>query len=83
VPICLHGGTGLTPRQFDDLIGRGCAKVNISTALKIAFMRAHQEFFAQHPDHADPPALLRFVRERVLAVAKEHIVMFHSEGKAA
>jgi ketose-bisphosphate aldolase len=83
VPICLHGGTGLSPRQFDDLIGRGCAKVNISTALKIAFMRAHRDFFERHPDHADPPALLRFVRERIVAMAKEHIALFHSEGKAA
>jgi fructose-bisphosphate aldolase class II len=83
VPICLHGGTGLTPQQFDDLIRRGCAKVNISTALKIAYMRAHQEFFQRHPDHADPPVLLRFVRERVLGMARDHIAMFHSEGKAA
>jgi ketose-bisphosphate aldolase len=83
VPICLHGGTGLTPQQFDDLIGRGCAKVNISTALKIAYMRAHHDFFQRHPDHADPPVLLRFVRERVLGMAKDHIAMFHSEGKAA
>src|SRR5688572_2835255 len=79
VPICLHGGTGLTPRQFDDLIGRGCAKVNISTALKIAYMQAHRDFFQRHPDHADPPALLRFVRERVVAMAKQHIALFHSE----
>jgi fructose-bisphosphate aldolase class II len=83
VPICLHGGTGLSPRQFDDLIGRGCAKVNISTALKIAYMQAHRDFFQRHPDHADPPALLRFVRERVVAMAKQHIALFHSEGKAA
>jgi ketose-bisphosphate aldolase len=83
VPICLHGGTGLTPRQFDDLIARGCAKVNISTALKIAFMRAHRDFFERHPQHSDPPALLRFVRERVIAMAREHILLFHSEGKAA
>jgi len=83
VPICLHGGTGLTARQFDDLIARGCAKVNISTALKIAFMRAHRDFFELHPDHADPPALLRFVRERVVAMAREHLGMFHCVGKAA
>jgi ketose-bisphosphate aldolase len=83
VPICLHGGTGLSPRQFDDLIGRGCAKVNISTALKIAYMQAHRDFFQRHPEHADPPALLRFVRERVVAMAKQHIALFHSEGKAA
>lgn len=83
IPICLHGGTGLSRHQFDDLIGRGCAKVNISTALKIAFMSAHRDFFERQPGNTDPPTLLRFVRERVLAVAKEHILMFHSEGKAA
>jgi len=83
VPICLHGGTGLSPRQFDDLIARGCAKVNISTALKLAYMRAHRDFFERHPEHGDPPTLMKFVRERVLATAKEHIALFHSEGKAA
>jgi len=83
VPICLHGGTGLSARQFDDLIGRGCAKVNISTALKLAYMGAHREFFERYPDHADPPTLLKFVRERVVALAREHLLLFHSEGKAA
>jgi ketose-bisphosphate aldolase len=83
VPICLHGGTGLLPRQFDDLIARGCAKVNISTALKLAFMRAHQDFFERYPGHGDPPKLLAFVRERVIAMAREHLLLFHSEGKAA
>jgi len=34
VPMALHGGTGLTDDQFRDLISRGCAKVNISTAIK-------------------------------------------------
>ena len=31
---------GMTAEQFSDLIARGCAKVNISTALKIAFMKS-------------------------------------------
>jgi len=83
VPICLHGGTGLSPHQFDDLIARGCAKVNISTALKIAYMQAHREFFAAQPDNADPPALLRFVRGKVLDMARHHLALFHCEGKAA
>ena len=34
IPIALHGGSGMTDEQFADLIARGCAKVNISTALK-------------------------------------------------
>jgi fructose-bisphosphate aldolase class II len=83
LPICLHGGTGLTPAQFDDLIDRGCAKINISTALKIAFMSAHKDFFQEKPGNADPPTLLKFVRERVKQMAVDHIRMFHSDGKVA
>jgi len=83
IPICLHGGTGLTAAQFDDLIGRGCAKVNISTALKISFMEANRDFFRENPDSHDPPTLLKFVRERVKAMAARHIRLFHSDGKAA
>jgi len=83
LPICLHGGTGLSAAQFDDLISRGCAKVNISTALKIAYMTAHKDFFQQKPTNTDPPTLMKFVRERVRQMALEHIRAFHSDGKAA
>lgn len=38
VPIALHGGSGLSDAQFHEMIARGTAKVNISTALKLAFM---------------------------------------------
>ncbi len=83
LPMCLHGGTGLSAAQFDDLIARGCAKVNISTALKIAFMSANKDFFQEKPNSTDPPSLLKFVRERVKQMAVEHIRAFHSDGKAA
>jgi ketose-bisphosphate aldolase len=83
VPICLHGGTGLSAAQFDDLIARGCAKINISTALKISFMGAHRDFFQEKPGNTDPPTLLKFVRERVKQTALHHIRLFHSDGKAA
>ena len=82
LPICLHGGTGLSQAQFDDLIARGCAKINISTALKISFMGAHKQFFREKPDNTDPPSLLKFVRERVKKTAADHIMMFHSAGMA-
>jgi fructose-bisphosphate aldolase class II len=78
----LHGGTGLSSDQFDDLIARGCAKINISTALKIAFMDGNREFFKAQATNNDPPALLKFVREKVKKSASEHIRMFHSDGKA-
>jgi fructose-bisphosphate aldolase class II len=84
VPIALHGGTGMTTAQFQDLIGRGCAKVNISTALKVAYMRANLEFLrdAEQRDKWDPPSLFRHVRGAVMEMAADHMRRFGSEGRA-
>lgn len=83
IPVALHGGTGMTPEQFSDLIGRGCAKVNISTALKISFMRSGYDYMTEHPGQYDPPSIFRAQRAAVMEMAKEHMRMFGSEGKVA
>jgi fructose-bisphosphate aldolase class II len=80
--MVLHGGTGLTEAQFTDLISRGCAKVNISTALKIAFVDAHREYLDANPGKHDPPSMLGHVREAVKTMAEYHIGMFGSAGRA-
>ncbi len=82
IPMALHGGTGLTPGQFADLIGRGCAKVNVSTALKIAYMEANRRYLVEHPVAADPPKLFAHVREAVMAMTTDHIRLFGAEGRA-
>ena len=82
IPIAIHGGTGMTPDQFSDLIARGCAKVNISTALKVRFMRSGFDYMTEHPGEYDPPALFRAQRSAVVEMAKDHIRMFGSEGMA-
>jgi ketose-bisphosphate aldolase len=82
IPIALHGGTGMTADQFLDLVGRGCAKVNISTALKIAFMKSGYDFMTEHPGEYDPPSIFRAQRAAVIDMAKQHIRLFGSEGKA-
>jgi fructose-bisphosphate aldolase class II len=82
IPVALHGGTGMSPEQFSDLIARGCAKVNISTALKIAFMKSGNDFMNEHPGDYDPPKLFAAQRAAVMEMAKYHIRLFGSEGKA-
>ncbi len=82
VPQALHGGTGLSAEQFADLIARGCAKVNVSTALKIAYMQASRGYLAAYPEAADPPKLFHVVREAVMEMARQHIRLFGAEGRA-
>jgi ketose-bisphosphate aldolase len=84
VPIALHGGTGMTDAQFTDLIARGCAKVNISTALKVTYMKANLAFLrgAAERDTWDPPSLFTAVRAAVRDMAADHMRRFGSAGKA-
>ena len=82
IPVALHGGTGMTPEQFSDLISRGCAKVNISTALKIRLMQSGYDFMTANPGKYDPPSQFRVQREAVMEMTREHIRLFGSEGRA-
>jgi fructose-bisphosphate aldolase class II len=84
VPMALHGGSGLSSGQFSDLISRGCAKVNISTALKVAYMRANLDFLreTERADKWDPPSLFRHVRAEVVDMAADHMRRFGSEDRA-
>jgi fructose-bisphosphate aldolase class II len=84
IPIALHGGSGMTDAQFQDLIARGCAKVNISTALKIAYMKGNLEYLrdAEARDSWDPPSLFRHVHGDVIALVTGLVGRFGSAGKA-
>lgn len=82
IPVALHGGTGMSADQFTDLIARGCAKVNISTALKIAFMKSGFDFMTENPGKYDPPSIFKAQRTAVKDMAADHIRKFGSVGKA-
>jgi len=83
IPIALHGGTGLSDEQFRDLIARGCAKINISTALKHSYMKASLAFLreAEAEDRWDPPSLFRHVAGEVTALVAGYMRLFGSAGR--
>jgi fructose-bisphosphate aldolase class II len=85
VPIALHGGSGLSDEQFRDLIRRGCAKVNISTALKETFMKSSLGFLrdAEAKDKWDPPSLFGSVGADARAMTGGLMTLFGSAGRAS
>jgi fructose-bisphosphate aldolase, class II len=81
-PLVLHGGTGLTADEFRDLVARGCAKVNISTAVKLTYMGASLTFLkrCEESNAWDPLSLFRCVANAVQATATQHLQMLGSVG---
>jgi fructose-bisphosphate aldolase class II len=83
VPIVLHGGTGLSNETFHELISAGCAKVNISTMLKITLCDAYRTYLNRKPEEHDPLKLRASVHQEIVAMAKGFMEVFGSAGKAA
>ncbi|WP_099024499.1 class II fructose-bisphosphate aldolase [Mycolicibacterium palauense] len=85
VPVALHGGSGLSDADFRRLIALGCAKVNISTALKMTYMKANLGYLNQcaATDRWDPPSLFRHTAGEIQMMVAALMRQFGSSGAAA
>ena len=81
-PIVLHGGTGLSSDTFKRLITAGCAKVNISTMLKITFADSLRSYLGAKPKEYDPMKLQKAVHTDLIKMAKGFMETFGSAGRA-
>ncbi|MBD3287667.1 ketose-bisphosphate aldolase [candidate division KSB1 bacterium] len=81
VPLALHGGTGLSSDVFRKCISLGCAKVNISTQLKHAFINEFVKYHQAHPNEYEPVKVLAAQYEQLKQEVKENIEFFGSSGK--
>ncbi len=83
-PIVLHGGTGLTARDFRTFIDAGVSKINISTGLKLAYMQSAREHLerASATGRWDPPSMFADISHAVTAEVVRHLETFGSAGQA-
>jgi fructose-bisphosphate aldolase class II len=76
VPVVVHGGTGLSDGQFAELIACGASKINVSTALKYAYIDGLREYWETHKDEYNPIKLNNAAEASVKKVVEEHIIRF-------
>ncbi|MHC4626527.1 MAG: class II fructose-bisphosphate aldolase [Planctomycetota bacterium] len=82
VPIALHGGTGLADDVFKKCISLGCAKVNISTQLKYAFIDGFVAYHNAHDTEYNPLKVIDAQFNELKAGIVENIKLFGSAGMA-
>lgn len=82
IPLALHGGTGLSVEVFKKCIALGCAKVNISTQLKYAFIDGFVSYHNAHNTEYNPLKELDSQFRALEDAVIENIKIFGSEGKA-
>jgi fructose-bisphosphate aldolase class II len=63
VPLVLHGSSGVPDDELVRAMGAGIVKVNIGTALNLAFTRAVADHLERSPQTADPRIYLTLARD--------------------
>jgi tagatose 1,6-diphosphate aldolase GatY/KbaY len=81
IPLALHGGTGLADDVFKKCIALGCAKVNISTQLKYAFIDSFVDYHNKHNAEYNPLKVIEAQFEQLKNAVTENIKLFGSSGK--
>ena len=82
-PLALHGGTGLPDHIIQRCIGLGCAKINISTQLKHAFVDGFVGYHRDNPDDYEPLKVLDAQYGVMKELVAEKTRQFGAAGKAA
>ncbi len=77
-PLVLHGGTGITPEDFQECIRNGVRKVNIATASFDATAKAAKESTAV--DKPNYFAMSQSMANAVCENVKKHIKIFNMEN---
>ena len=85
VPIVLHGGTGLSAEEFQAFIDAGVSKINISTAVKLAYMHASRDHLAEaeRTGKWEPVKLFDQIGAAVEQAVLRHIELFGSARRVA
>jgi fructose-bisphosphate aldolase class II len=81
VPLVLHGSSGVPDGELRRAVAAGMVKINIGTALNIAFTGAVRDHLAADSAVVDPRRYLRPAREAMSAVA-EHLLRVVAGGAA-
>ena len=81
-PLALHGGTGLSEEVFKKCIKLGCAKINISTQLKYAFIDGFLSYHKSNPTEYNPLTILQAQYNALKQAVEENILLFGSNQKA-
>jgi fructose-bisphosphate aldolase class II len=72
VPLVLHGSSGVSDAVIRDVISAGIRKVNVGTALNLAFTGEVRRYLAGDPASSDPRKYLAGAREAI-AERVEHL----------
>ena len=82
IPLVLHGGTGIPEEDLRKAITMGVSKINFSTVMRKGCIDTLRETLDANPGELGLMKILGPSRDKMVEIAKDHIRMCMSDGKA-
>ncbi len=80
IPLVLHGGSGIPEETLHRAINEGIAKLNINTALQVAWAKDVRIFLNQNSDIYDPRKIIN-AGEKAVKETIDYYIEFLNRGK--
>ncbi len=80
--LVLHGGSGLSDKQFTDAIAAGISNIHVSTNVRVIYRSALERSLKEHPDEVASYKYEKSVRDAVKEEVAHIITVFGASGRA-
>lgn len=81
IPIVMHGGTGVPEKDVKKAISLGVSKINVSTALRKAFIDEMKRYMKENPDNLMTMDIMGSATEALKEEARNVIERFGSANR--
>ncbi|MDR0600957.1 MAG: class II fructose-bisphosphate aldolase, partial [Treponema sp.] len=80
--LVLHGGTGIPEEDIRRAITMGVSKINFSTVMRKGCIETLTDTLNKNPEDWDLMKQLTPAKEKMIEIARQHIIMCMSDNKA-
>ena len=83
IPLVLHGGSGISAKDFKKVIGLGICKINYYTDISVAAVNAIREYLSKNPEVSNYPDVVKKGMKALKKVIRNRINEFGSKNICA
>jgi len=77
-PLVLHGGSGISDKDFQDAIAAGISIIHINTEIRVAYKEALEKYLKENPTEIAPYKILKSAVEAIEKVVEQRLKLFNN-----
>jgi fructose-bisphosphate aldolase class II len=78
IPLVLHGGSGISDKDFKSAIEAGISIIHINTEIRVAYKESLEKYLKENPNEIAPYKILKPAVEAIEKVVEQRLKLFNN-----